>query len=78
VPINDQEAMKMIRSVKSYEMLTGTRGRKSVNIDFIKENLLRLSQLSEDFPVFEEIDLNPFVFFDEEEKCRILDARIRV
>jgi acyl-CoA synthetase (NDP forming) len=78
LPINDEEAMRMIRSIKSYKMLTGVRGRKSVNIDFIKENLLRLSQLSEDFPVFKEIDLNPFVFFDEEEKCRILDARIRL
>lgn len=78
VPITDEEAMRMIRSVKSYEMLTGARGRKPVNIDFIKENLLRLSQLSEDFPVFREIDLNPFVFFNEEEKCRILDARIRI
>ncbi len=78
VPINDEEASRMIRSIKSYKMLTGARGRQSVNIDFIKENLLRLSQLSEDFPVFKEIDLNPFVFFDEEEKCRILDARIRL
>jgi acetate---CoA ligase (ADP-forming) len=68
VPINDEEAMRMIRSVKSYE----------INIEYVKESLLRLSQLSEDFPVFREIDLNPFVFFDEEQKCRILDARIRI
>lgn len=78
VPINDVEAGNMIRSIKSYEMLTGVRGKKAVNIEFITESLLRLSQLSNDFPECQEIDLNPFVFFDEKEKCRILDARIRL
>ena len=78
VPINDVEAIGMIRSIKSYEMLSGVRGKKPVNLGYIAESLLRLSQLSNDFPEFEEIDLNPFVFFDEKEKCSILDARIRL
>ncbi len=78
VPVNNVEAANMIRSVKSYEMLTGVRGKKSVNIEYITECLLRLSQLSSDFPEFKEIDLNPFVFFAEKEKCSILDARGRV
>ncbi|MEO8512550.1 MAG: acetate--CoA ligase family protein [Ignavibacteria bacterium] len=78
VPINDIEAFYMIRSIKSFEMLKGIRGRKAVNIEYIKESLLRLSQLSNDFPEFKEIDLNPFVFFDEKEQCTILDARIRI
>ncbi len=78
VPINDIEAAGMIRSIKSFEMLKGVRGKKPVDLEYIAESLLRLSQLSSDFPEFEEIDLNPFVFFDEKEKCKILDARIRV
>jgi acetate---CoA ligase (ADP-forming) len=78
VPICDTEAYDMIKAVKSYEMLCGIRGKKPVNIDYIKESLQRLSQLSNEFPEFKEIDLNPFVFFDEKEKCSILDARIRI
>lgn len=78
VPINDVEAFTMIRAIKSFVMLSGVRGRKSVNLEYIKESLLRLSQLSNDFPEFKEIDLNPFVFFDEKEKCSILDARIKI
>ena len=78
VPIKDSEASRMIQSIKSYKIFAGTRGRKPVNIGFIQESLLRLSQLSEDFPEFKEIDLNPFVFFEEKEKCKILDARIRI
>ena len=78
VPINDVEAASMIRSVKSYRMLKGVRGKKPVDLNYIEEALLRLSQLSSDFPEFMEIDLNPFVFFNEKEKCFILDARMRV
>lgn len=78
VPINDVEANTMIRSIKSFEMLSGVRGKKSVDLKYLQESLLRLSQLSSDFPQFTEIDLNPFVFFDEKEKCTILDARIRL
>jgi len=78
VPINDVEANTMIRSIKSFEMLSGVRGKKAVDLKYLQESLLRLSQLSNDFPEFTEIDLNPFVFFDEKEKCTILDARIRL
>ncbi len=77
VPINGAEAGTMIRSIKSFEMLSGVRGKKAVDLKYIQESLLRLSQLSCDFPEFIEIDLNPFVFFNEKEKCTILDARIR-
>ncbi len=78
VPINDVEANTMIRSIKSFEMLSGVRGKKAVDLKYLQESLLRLSQLSNDFPQFTEIDLNPFVFFDEKEKCMILDARIKI
>lgn len=78
VPVNDAETMAMVHSIKSFEMLKGVRGRKPVDLDYISESLLRLSQLSRDFPEFEEIDLNPFVFFDTKESSCILDARIRL
>ncbi len=78
VPINNQEADAMIRSIKSFEMLSGVRGRKAVDLNYIRESLLRLSQLSKDFPEFSEIDLNPFVYFDEKARCCILDSRIRI
>jgi len=78
LPIRNTEAKSLVRSINSYKLLTGIRGRKAVDTDYIEENLLRLSQLIEDFPVFKEIDLNPFVFTDKKEECKILDARMRV
>ena len=78
LPIKNVEACDMVRSIKSYKLLKGVRGKKPVDIDFIIENLLRLSQLVEDFPEFIEIDLNPFVFNSEKEECKALDARMKV
>jgi len=78
IPITDIEASTMVSSIKSYEMLSGVRGKEAVDIAYISECLQRLSQLSNDFPELEEIDLNPFVFFEHKENCLILDARIRL
>ena len=78
LPITDVEAGMLVKSMRSYKLLTGIRGNPPVDIDFIEENLLRLSQLTNDFPEFTEIDFNPFVFSDSREKCRILDARMKV
>lgn len=77
-PISSTEAREMVCSIKSIQLLRGARGKKPVDMEYIIESLLRLSQLSNDFPEFKEIDLNPFVFFNKKEKCRILDARIRI
>ncbi len=78
LPITDIEAEMLVKSIQSYKLLKGIRGNPPVDMKFIEENLLRLSQLIEDFPQFTEIDFNPFVFSPERDKCKILDARMRV
>ncbi len=78
LPLTDVEANMLVKSIQSYKLLTGIRGNPPVDLKFIEENLLRLSQLVEDFPELIEIDFNPFVFAPERAKCKILDARIKV
>lgn len=77
-PISEVEARNLIRSVQSYKLFKGVRGNPPIDFDYAEENLMRLSQLVEDFPEIEEIDFNPFVFSHEKDKCKILDARIKV
>jgi len=77
-PLSDFDAKEIIRNIKSYEILKGVRGKKSVDIDFLEENILKLSQLVTDFPEFTEIDLNPFVISPNRNKSKILDARIKL
>ena len=78
LPITDIEADSLIKSVQCYKLLKGVRGKPPVDFEFVKENLLRLSQLIEDFPEFTEIDFNPFIFSHNLEECKILDARMKV
>lgn len=78
LPVTDSEASSMVKDIRGYKLLRGMRGKPSVDIKFIEENLLRLSQLIEDFPQFIEIDFNPFVFAQMKEDCKILDFRMKV
>jgi acetyltransferase len=77
-PISDLDAHEMIKSIKSYQLLAGIRGEKSVDMEALEEYIQRISRLVEDFPEIEEMDINPFVVFEKGKSCTVLDARIRV
>ena len=77
-PLTDQNAREMIRSLRSYPLLTGFRGAQPVHLATIEETLLRLSQLVKDFDCFTEIDINPFIVSPQKEKCKAVDARFIV
>lgn len=74
-PLSDAGADEMIRALRSYPLLTGFRGAPSVDLDYLREALLRLSQLVADFDEFEEIDVNPFMASAERSECVAVDAR---
>ncbi len=74
-PLTTQSAKEMIRSLKSYPLLTGFRGAKPVDLDTIEETLLRVSQLVRDFDVFTEMDINPFMAGPSKNQCKAVDAR---
>jgi acetate---CoA ligase (ADP-forming) len=78
LPVNEMEAEELIQSVKAYKILKGVRGNPSVDMEFVKENILKLSQLISDFTEITELDLNPFVFSHLNDRSKILDARIKV
>jgi len=73
-PINRSEAEEMISELKATQILKGVRGERSLDIEALVENLLRLSQLMMDFPEIEGIDINPVKVL--EKGAVALDARI--
>ena len=75
-PLTGEECMKMVESVKTYKLLKGVRGEKSVDIDAIVLNMQRLSQLVMDFPEIEEIDINPLKVGMLGDGAVVVDARI--
>jgi acetyltransferase len=66
----------MLRSLKSWPLLTGYRGKPAANIDRLIEVLMRFSYLVADYPEIKELDVNPLVVTPED--VIALDARVIV
>lgn len=74
-PITDLDAQEMVASIKGSPLLVGFRGAKPVDIDILKEVILRLAQLADDFPQFESFDINPFFAAPDATNSKAVDAR---
>ena len=75
-PLTNEDALEMIRNLKTYPLLTGFRGSQPCDVDALRDGLLRIGAMAEDLPEIKELDCNPFVV--HEQGGVILDARVRV
>jgi len=77
-PVTDVDVKEMVRSVKAYKIIMGSRGEKPGNIEQIEETMLRLSQLVKDFSFIKELDINPLKISDKTGEGVAVDGRIEV
>ena len=75
-PITKSEAIEMVKSLKSYSLLTGYRGRKKADVNAFVDAILRINALVEDFSEIVEMDCNPVMV--SERGAEIVDVRIRL
>ena len=75
-PIDEQEAINMVESIKTIKLLKGVRGEKPSDLKAIADSLQRLSQLVVDFQEIKEFDINPLLVLEEGKGARVVDARI--
>jgi acyl-CoA synthetase (NDP forming) len=75
-PLSDEEAQRMVQSLKGVKLLRGIRGDKPCDIGAVADLLVRLSQMLVDHPAIQEIDINPVGVFHEGMGAQALDARI--
>ena len=75
-PIDEQEAERMVESIKTIKLLKGVRGEKPSDLKAVVDSLLRLSQLVTEFPEIEEFDINPLLVLEEGKGARVVDVRI--
>lgn len=75
-PITAEEAVQMLMSTRSYEILQGKRGHKGVDLQAIANGLQRISQLTTDFPQIAELDINPFIVGETGSDPVVADARM--
>jgi acetyl coenzyme A synthetase (ADP forming)-like protein len=77
-PISDADASAMIRSLKSYPLLTGFRGSTKKDVSALSDLIIRIGSLVRDVPEIFEMDLNPVIVHEEGNGLSIVDARIRI
>ena len=75
-PLNYAEAYSMIRSLKGYKILKGTRGQQGINEQKYAEIIVRLSTLLRFATEIKEIDINPLLADGDD--IVAVDARIRI
>lgn len=75
-PISRSQATEMIEELRGAAILRGIRGDKPADVQAVAEVILRISQLLNDFPEIQEIDLNPLRVFAAQEGCLALDGRV--
>ncbi|ROL59086.1 CoA-binding protein [Bacteroidetes/Chlorobi group bacterium ChocPot_Mid] len=75
-PVGINEATAMIKSLKSYKLIEGTRGKEGVNEEKFAEIIVKLSVLLNAAPEILELDINPLL--GTKDSVTAVDARIRI
>lgn len=73
-PLSEQDAESMIREVKAYKLLTGFRGAEPVDLQAIKDALIKVGNIGVENDEIAEMDLNPIIAYPK--GIKVVDARI--
>ena len=75
-PLSEPDSREMIRSLKTFPLLDGYRGRPRADLGALQDVLLRVSAMVEEHPEIVELDLRPLLV--SETGAVIRAARVRV
>jgi acetyltransferase len=75
-PFSRLEAGSMLGEIRARALLDGFRGQQPVDKDAIVDALLRIGQMVIDFPEIAELDINPFVVYEQGRGGVALDMRL--
>ncbi len=76
-PFSKSDAEQMVKEIKGYHILQGTRGKKRSDIEAVIDVLLRISRMAQDWKDnISEIDINPLIVFEEGHGVKAADALV--
>ncbi|HAW51721.1 MAG TPA: CoA ligase [Flavobacteriales bacterium] len=75
-PISKDEALQMIKRLKAYEIIKGTRGKEGTDQELFAEIIQKLSALTIVAPEISEMDMNPLIA--QKDSIYAVDTRIRI
>ncbi len=73
-PVGKKDALSMLDTVGAAEVLRGVRGQKGVDRAALADIISKVSKLVNDFPEFQEVDLNPI--FATYKGAKAVDVRM--
>jgi acetyl coenzyme A synthetase (ADP forming)-like protein len=75
-PISRHEAAEMLDEIRARALLDGARGRPPVDKAALADTLLRIGQLVTEFPEIAELDINPYVVYEQGRGGLAIDMRL--
>jgi acetate---CoA ligase (ADP-forming) len=75
-PISRMEALAMLSEIRARALLDGVRGTPPVDQTALVDAILRVGQLVTDFPEIEELDINPFMIYEQDRGGIAIDMRL--
>jgi acetyltransferase len=69
-------AERMVRQIRSFQVLDGFRGNPPADIAAIVDTLLRLSEMVCNHPEISELDINPLIVHAQGQGCSVADSRV--
>jgi acyl-CoA synthetase (NDP forming) len=76
LPLTDQDAHEMVRSIRGAPLLFGHRGAPPCDVTAVEDVLLRVARLADEVPQLAEMDLNPLIASPD--GVVAVDVRIRL
>ncbi|MDO8707090.1 acetate--CoA ligase family protein [Pseudomonas sp.] len=73
-PLDKEEAMSMMKELKSYPLLTGYRGSSPVDMDKLGEAIVKVSEMIAELEGIKEIEINPLIAYKD--GVMAVDARV--
>ncbi|MDK2384849.1 MAG: acetate--CoA ligase family protein, partial [Candidatus Korarchaeota archaeon] len=73
-PLSEYDADSMIKEIKAYKLLIGFRGMEPVDLEALKDALIKVGQMGLDIEEIAEMDLNPVIAYPK--GIKVVDARI--
>jgi acetyltransferase len=74
-PVSEAGAARMVREIRSFPLLAGSRGLPAADLAAIESLIVSLSQMAMDLPGIAEMDLNPAIVYPQ--GIKVVDARIK-
>ena len=74
IPVTRRDVREMIKEIKGYKMLTGSRGLSPVDESKLEDMLLAVADFVTQYPLVKELDLNPVIAYSD--RAVVVDARV--